>query len=114
MEMVIRFSWTLDLVSQTSLVSSGYACLGPFGGDGVIYKGDPSMIISFGSSLDDNWNYYGYRDTVNSRLRIPLTKSTRNIRSFSTTQFTGLHLILRFSVQAAMVSSHDLRSRFTK
>jgi hypothetical protein len=69
------FHGRLDLLSQTSLVSSGYACLGPFGGDGVIYKGDPSMIISFGSSLDDNWNYYGYRDTVNS----PVTDSTYKV-----------------------------------
>ncbi|NLG16233.1 MAG: carboxypeptidase regulatory-like domain-containing protein [Fibrobacter sp.] len=66
------FHGRLDLLSATTKVSSGYACLGPFGGDGVIYKGDPSMVLSFGSSLDDNWNYYGYQDAVNS----PSTDST--------------------------------------
>ena len=62
----------LDLLSASNDVSSGYACLGPFGGDGAIFIGNASDVISFGSSLDDNINYYGYELLVNS----PATDST--------------------------------------
>ena len=62
----------LDLLSATTKVPSGYACLGPFGGDGAIYIGKASDVLSFGSSLDDNINYYGYELFENS----PATDST--------------------------------------
>jgi hypothetical protein len=54
------FSGKLDLIHGTTQTKSGYACLGPFGGEGAIYKGNASDIISFGNSLDDNLNYFGY------------------------------------------------------
>lgn len=50
----------IDLLSSTSLTKSGYACLGVFGGDGSIINGNPGDIYSFGSSFDDNINFYGY------------------------------------------------------
>ena len=43
---------------------SGYASLGPFGGDGDIYVGSADEILSFGTSMDDNLNYYGYSDMI--------------------------------------------------
>jgi hypothetical protein len=60
------FSGKLDLISPSAKSPSGYACLGPFGGDGTISTGNPADIISYGSSLDDNINYYGYHLFENS------------------------------------------------
>lgn len=54
------FKAKLDLISMTDKAPSGYACLGPFGGDGLMQIGDSSAVLSFGSSMDDNINYYGY------------------------------------------------------
>ncbi len=54
------FSGKLDLISASTKAKSGFACLGPFGGEGAIYKGNASDIVSFGNSLDDNMNYFGY------------------------------------------------------
>jgi hypothetical protein len=54
------FSGKLDLIHGTTATKSGYACLGPFGGEGAIFKGNASDIVSFGNSLDDNLNYFGY------------------------------------------------------
>jgi len=66
------FHGRIDLLSATDKVQSGYACLGPFGGEGVIYKGNSSSVVSFGSSLDENINTYGYKLFENS----PSTDST--------------------------------------
>jgi hypothetical protein len=60
------FAGKLDLISATTKSPSGYACLGPFGGDGALDSGDPNNIISYGSSLDENINYYGYHLFENS------------------------------------------------
>ncbi len=49
----------LDLLSASTDVPSGYACLG-LGGDGGIDIGEPEWVLSYGSSMDDNINYYGY------------------------------------------------------
>lgn len=65
----------IDFLSKTTSTSSGYACLGPFGGDGLIEVGDRSAVLSFGSSLDDNINYYGYHNFENS----PQTDSTYKV-----------------------------------
>jgi len=54
------FHVKLDYISETNLVSSGYASLGVAGGDGAVIKGSASDIYSWGTSLDDNINYYGY------------------------------------------------------
>lgn len=67
----------LDFLSVTSSLPSGYASLGPFGGDGQISIGDGSSVLSFGSSLDDNINYYGYQLFQNS----PQTDSTFKVNS---------------------------------
>ncbi|MFW5959880.1 MAG: carboxypeptidase-like regulatory domain-containing protein [Chitinivibrionales bacterium] len=66
------FHGRLDLLSPTDQTSSGYASLGPVGGDGSIIAGNESDIISYGSSFCDNINYYGYSDFENS----PSTDST--------------------------------------
>lgn len=66
------FDGKLDLLSVSSTAKTGYACLGPFGGDGLLTTGNKSDIVSFGSSLDDNLNYYGYNLQENS----PETDST--------------------------------------
>jgi len=50
----------IDILSASADAPSGYASLGPFGGDGTIIKGDPSVVLSWGTSMDDNLNYYGY------------------------------------------------------
>jgi hypothetical protein len=62
------FSGKIDYISaiDTAKIPSGYTCLGPYGGDGALYKGQKSDIVSFGSSLDNNVNYYGYRLFVDS------------------------------------------------
>jgi len=60
------FSGKLDLISAATNAKSGYACLGPFGGEGAIYKGNASDIVSFGNSLDDNMNYFGYNFQTDS------------------------------------------------
>jgi hypothetical protein len=60
------FDGKMDFLSVSSKVKTGYACLGPFGGDGILTTGNASDIVSFGSSLDDNLNYYGYNLQENS------------------------------------------------
>ena len=62
----VVFYGRLDLLSPDSTAPSGYASLGPWGGDGVLYEGDPKAILSFGTTLDDNMNYYGYHLYENS------------------------------------------------
>jgi hypothetical protein len=53
------FHAKIDLLSQIDSVT--YRCLGVTGGDGIIYTGNASDVLSFGTSLDDNINYYGYK-----------------------------------------------------
>lgn len=48
----------IDLLSACPDAPSGWCSLG-FEGDGEWIVGDPSMILSFGTSMDDNLNYYG-------------------------------------------------------
>jgi len=56
----------LDLLSPTTLVSSGYASLGVTGGDGAVIKGDPAWILSFGTTADDNINVCGWTNELSS------------------------------------------------
>jgi hypothetical protein len=58
------FFGKLDLITADAEAPSGYASQGPFGGDGEIIEGDASDILSFGTSFDDNLNYYGYADSL--------------------------------------------------
>lgn len=101
----------LDLLSQTDKVSSGYACLGPFGGDGRIDIGSAEDVLSFGSSLDDNINYYGYQllenspptdsvYTMNSKYpywqyyvsyRLTLDKSIFGLSGYGEVRMTSVH-----------------------
>jgi hypothetical protein len=62
------FSGKIDYIHgiDSTIIPSGYTCLGPYGGDGALYKGSASDIISFGSSLDENVNFYNYRLFVDS------------------------------------------------
>lgn len=69
------FAGKFDLISATAKSKSGYACLGPFGGDGTIVKGNASDVLSFGNSMDDNLNYYGYELFTDS----PATDSTYTV-----------------------------------
>jgi hypothetical protein len=55
----------LDLISPCPDAPSGYCALG-VGGDGQVISGDASKIISWGTSMDDNLNYYACADTANS------------------------------------------------
>jgi hypothetical protein len=60
------FKGKLDLISSAADAPSGYASLGPLGGDGTIETGSADDILSYGSSMDDNLNYYGYDMLENS------------------------------------------------
>lgn len=56
----------IDLISASAASPTGYASLGVDGGDGALIKGVRSDIVSTGSSMDDNFNRYGYALTVDS------------------------------------------------
>jgi hypothetical protein len=56
----------IDLISALATSPTGYASLGVDGGDGTLIKGERSDIVSTGSSMDDNFNRYGYALTVDS------------------------------------------------
>lgn len=62
----------IELLSASASSAYGYASLGVDGGDGALLKGNRSDIVSTGSSLDDNFNRYGYKLTQDS----PKTDST--------------------------------------
>ena len=57
------FYGKLDLIDVDPDAPSGYATLGPLGGDGVIYVGEPDDILSFGTSMDDNLNHCAVGDS---------------------------------------------------
>jgi hypothetical protein len=89
------FDGKLDLLSQSSTAKTGFACLGPFGGDGVLTTGKASDIVSFGSSLDDNLNYYGYNLQENS----PETDSTyKQNQAYPYWQY---YVLYRLSIKAS-------------
>lgn len=89
----------IDFLSATSSVTSGYACLGPFGGDGKISSGNGSSVLSFGSSMDDNINYYGYKLFENS----PQTDSTYKVNpQYPDWQF---FVVYRISFDASVFGS---------
>lgn len=60
------FAGKIDMITASPDASSGYATLGPYGGDGTISEGTNEHILSFGTSMDDNLNYYGYELFENS------------------------------------------------
>ncbi len=91
----IVFEGKLDLISQTTKTNSGYACLGPFGGEGKLSTGNPSDIISFGNSLDDNLNYFGYNLQTNS----PATDSTYKVNPQY--PYWQYYVVYRLSIKAS-------------
>lgn len=60
------FAGKIDLISMSPDAPSGYATLGPYGGDGELTVGSKEYLQSFGTSMDDNLNYYGYKLLENS------------------------------------------------
>ncbi len=63
---VTKLAFKQDYISQSTLFPSGYGTLG-FGGDGSTPSvGNASDVLAFKSSLDKNFNDYGYVLTQNS------------------------------------------------
>lgn len=93
------FAGKLDLISSTSEVKSGYACLGPFGGEGKVIKGNSSDIVSFGNSLDDNLNYFGYNLQTNS----PPTDSIYKVNSQY--PYWQYYVVYRLSIKSSAFGS---------
>jgi len=62
----IVFDFTLDYISQTDNVSSGYASLGASGEDGRVDIGSVDSLLAWCTSLDYNFNTLGYVLTVTS------------------------------------------------
>ncbi len=62
----------LDYMTATNTYPSGYGILGVTGGDGSISVGSASSILNSNSSLNRNFNQYGYVLTTNS----PATNSS--------------------------------------
>ncbi len=61
-----KMQFKLDYISASSDVASGYKCLGVTGGEGKMILGNASDVVSAKSSLDANFNDYGYVLTTNS------------------------------------------------
>jgi hypothetical protein len=56
----VHFQGKIDYLTASRTAPSGYASLGMSGGDGRLIAGSMGDILEFGSSLDDNFNRYGY------------------------------------------------------
>ena len=56
----LAFQAKLDLLTDSSVATSGYASLGVTGGDGKLITGSEGDVLGFGSSLHDNFNERGY------------------------------------------------------
>jgi len=63
---VKQLEFKIDYISASSSVPSGYKTLGVTGGDGGMIFGSASNIVSCMTSLDKNFNSYGYVLTSNS------------------------------------------------
>lgn len=61
-----KLEFKIDYISASKSVRSGYKCLGVWGGNGRMIYGHSSNIISAKTSLDANFNDYGYVMTRNS------------------------------------------------
>ncbi len=61
-----KLEFKLDYLTATNTSPTGYDCLGVTGGDGQMIIGSASSILSATSSLDQNFNTYGYVLTTNS------------------------------------------------
>ena len=56
----------MDYISSSSTVPSGFRCLGVTGGEGKMLLGSASNIYSVTTSIDRNFNQFGYVLTTNS------------------------------------------------
>jgi hypothetical protein len=61
-----RMEFKIDYLTATSSAPSGYASLGVSGGDGKMIKGNKADVVEAVTSLDVNFNAFGYVLTVNS------------------------------------------------
>ncbi|MBI2373802.1 MAG: hypothetical protein HYV07_07375 [Deltaproteobacteria bacterium] len=61
-----RFRAKLDFFSEDAAQPSKFGSLGPSGGDGEVLEGDPSDVISYSTSMDENFNQNGYVLTESS------------------------------------------------
>jgi protocatechuate 3,4-dioxygenase beta subunit len=62
----------MDYMSKSNKFASGYGTLGHTGGDGNLIRGNGANILSYNTSLNRNFNQYGYVLTNNS----PATNSS--------------------------------------
>ncbi|OWY22041.1 hypothetical protein C7N43_09165, partial [Sphingobacteriales bacterium UPWRP_1] len=69
---VKKLEFKMDYISSSSAAPSGYKSLGVTGGDGNMILGSASNVLNVVTSLDANFNQYGYVLTSNS----PATNST--------------------------------------
>lgn len=62
----LKAHFKMDYISEVD-DAGGYRSLGVTGGDGEMFVGDPSAIVAFTTSMDRNFNEYGYSQyTVDS------------------------------------------------
>ena len=63
---VRKLEFKIDYITSSNLAPSGYKCLGVTGGDGNMVFGSALNVLSATTSLDKNFNEYGYVLPVNS------------------------------------------------
>ena len=63
---VKKMETKMDYISTSAGAPSGYDCLGVLGGEGDMILGNASDVLSVTTSLDQNFNTYGYVLTTNS------------------------------------------------
>lgn len=63
---VKKMELKLDYITASATAPSGYKCLGVTGGDGSMILGNVGDVLNVTTSLDKNFNQYGYVLTTNS------------------------------------------------
>ncbi len=61
-----KMDFKIDYISSSSTATSGYKSLGVTGGDGKMVLGNASDVVDAMTSLDQNFNLFGYVLTSNS------------------------------------------------
>ncbi len=67
-----KLEFKVDYISKDGLAPSGYSSLGVTGGEGKMIVGSGSSILAATTSLDENFNAFGYKLTTDS----PATNAT--------------------------------------